>query len=44
MLANAALDRLADRAHVLLITGRSYGLTRESAGEEGGERGPHPRA
>jgi DNA replication protein DnaC len=30
LLANAALDRLADKAHVLSITGRSYRLSRQS--------------
>jgi DNA replication protein DnaC len=48
LLANAALDRLADRAQVLLITGRSYRLTRDSAGasagEGGAEDGRNPRA
>jgi len=35
LLASAGLDRLADRAIVLLITGRSYRLTRRSTGKEG---------
>jgi DNA replication protein DnaC len=45
LLANAALDRLADRAHVLLITGRSYRLARApEAGEEGGPHDANPVA
>ena len=35
LLANAALDRLAHRATVILIRGRSYRLAHRSAGEEG---------
>jgi DNA replication protein DnaC len=35
LLANAGLDRLAHRAAVLLITGRSYRLTRPGAGPTG---------
>lgn len=34
LLASAALDRLADRAHVVVITGRSYRLTRTADGKE----------
>jgi len=34
LLASAGLDRLADRASVLLITGQSYRLARRSAGKE----------
>jgi len=34
LLANAALDRLADRAHVVSITGRSYRLARTVDGKE----------
>ena len=34
LLASAGLDRLADRAIVLLITGRSYRLARRSTGKE----------
>jgi DNA replication protein DnaC len=34
LLANAALDRLAHRAVVVLITGRSYRLAREGDGKE----------
>src|SRR3990172_1768585 len=34
LLASAGLDRLADRAIVLLITGQSYRLARRSTGRE----------
>jgi DNA replication protein DnaC len=34
LLANAALDRLADRAHVVSITGRSFRLSRTSPAPE----------
>ncbi len=34
LLANAALDRLADRAHVVSITGKSYRLARTADGKE----------
>jgi DNA replication protein DnaC len=34
LLARAALDRLADRAHVVSITGKSYRLTRTADGKE----------
>lgn len=34
LLANAALDRLADRAHVLTLTGRSFRLTRSAPDKE----------
>jgi DNA replication protein DnaC len=34
LLASAALDRLADRAHVVSITGKSYRLTRTADGKE----------
>ena len=34
LLASAGLDRLADRASVLLITGQSYRLARRAAGKE----------
>lgn len=45
LLGGAALDRLVDRAHVLLITGRSYRLARDGdGGEEGGRHGTHPVA
>ncbi len=34
LLADAALDRLADRAHVVSVTGRSYRLARTVDGRE----------
>ena len=34
LLASAALDRLADRAHVVSITGKSYRLARTADGKE----------
>lgn len=34
LLANAAIDRLADRAHVLNLTGRSFRLTRSTSDKE----------
>jgi DNA replication protein DnaC len=34
LLASAALDRLADRAHVVSITGKSFRLTRTADGKE----------
>lgn len=34
LLANAALDRLSDRAHVVTVTGRSYRLARTVDGKE----------
>ena len=34
LLGNAALDRLADRAYVVSITGRSYRLARTGDGKE----------
>ena len=34
LLASAALDRLADRAHVVSVTGKSYRLARTADGKE----------